>query len=430
MTVNLIVAIISLLCPPVGFILSLVCLTKDFKHWKTYVFCIAWFFANLAYCYDPTVITDLTRYKEYAGSLENVSLFDALTAGDKFASGKVYGFVIICWIISRTGDLRLLPALSTFCVYYIGLYITCRIGYDTSVKKKNINKYIYFILLTVSFYGIVNNVRNIFAFCLVSMAVFREFYEKKRNWLTIFLYVFPVFVHISALVLVLIRFCFKLTKKMKLLMILMTLFVPGMLNILSARIGSYSSNILINIIQRMIISGNNYFVNADAEWAQTVQTSGSQALQKIVYMSVALIFVIASLTLQKRKKRYSLIFNNHSNDVDVYADYVFYLVILTLSCLPMVMPEYWRFISVTVLCGSSIMLQYQRLTFKGDDVNKIVKQVVFAAQDILALGCFALAIRNLFLYADFLQVILKTFICNPIVILLLKSMGMYNIIWS
>ena len=59
---GLIMIALIIICPPIGIILALFCLYKGYNNWKINVFCISYAMAVFAYCYIPTVDSDLVRY--------------------------------------------------------------------------------------------------------------------------------------------------------------------------------------------------------------------------------------------------------------------------------------------------------------------------------------------------------------------------------
>lgn len=144
--------ILTFLCPPIGLIAALVNLGIDQVNWRRHVFCIAWGMAAFAYCYQPTQGTapDLVRYFAYCEKLGRLPLAQIWGNGIH-GEDSLYAFELLCWLIGKIGDKHLLPGISDFCVYYIGMYVTCRIGEKDQYDGKNVARYVYFILLAISF---------------------------------------------------------------------------------------------------------------------------------------------------------------------------------------------------------------------------------------------------------------------------------------
>ena len=201
------IALLTMMFPLLGLPLGLYGIYRNFRSWSIYVFCIALFFGAWAYVYNPTIETDLTRYFDYINSLSNISLIETMSSGIYGRRVQaLFGFVIMSWGASQLGDPHLIAAFTVFAIYYVSLKITCQIGADYKINNKRIILHIVFLIFIINFYGITNNIRNVFSFSLIILAVFRECYENKKNALTYFLYLFPLFIHPSAFVLLFIRF--------------------------------------------------------------------------------------------------------------------------------------------------------------------------------------------------------------------------------
>lgn len=415
---TIIVLFVTLICPPVGLILSLLCLYKDHKNWRIYIFCVAYAFAIFAYCYEPTTDSDLVRYYQYVQQLQGHTFTEALEIG-QYGHDKLYAFVWVCWIVSAVNDIHLLPAFSVFCVYYIGLFVTCKFGEDVNGNYKHITTYIVLMLMMISFYSIVNNVRNVCAFSLIGLAVFRDCYQKKRNIITFTFYILPIFLHSSAIVFIIIRLIIRFTGKMRLICSALVLFVPLALNILDSRFSSItSSNFIINIFLSMVNSGNNYFTHTTSAWALTVANSGSEKVARFFYIAFALLTVCIYFKIQKSKNVILAIKNKTENEnILSVIDFAFLCSLLTISCVPMVMPEYWRFVSILILFGGGFYILLP--DFVGKTAALIIQKVMLSFGSIVMI----LWIRDLLLYSDVLTTLLRACISNPIVLLILNFTG-------
>lgn len=411
---SIIAIIVTLICPPIGLCISLLALYKDFRNWRTYIICIAWSIAVFAYCYEPTASSDLVRYYDYLNLLKGKNLKQALDLG-QYGKDGLYSFVIVSWLVTKLGDIRLLPAISTFSVYIIGLYVTCKIGEDEKLyyRDSKVFNYIVLILLSVSFYSIVNNVRNVWAFSLIGVAIFRDVYQKKRNLLTAIFYIFPIFIHTSAVVFIIVRLIMITPKKVKVVCSALCFLVPMFLNILSTKFaGLTSGNVVLNLMLNMINSGNNYFEHTTSSWALAVQNSGSEKFARLVYMLVALImFCLYIYILQKKNNDDPNILNERTIQ---FIDFPFLTCLLTFSCSTMVMPEYWRFIAITLLFGGSIFIIAN---------NKEINHLVNVALNLCAIIAMVLWVRNLFIYSNVGAMLTRSLIANPIVIFVLKLLG-------
>lgn len=157
-----------------------------------------------------------------------------------------------------------------------------RIANDNKIMHKESFYSLLFLLLNLNFYFLVNNVRNVFAFSLICYAVFRELYLKKRDALTIFLYVIPCFMHASAILLVLFRIILPFTKKIKWVLLVLIISMKFVVGYLSGFLGGIASgNVVVQLIVSMLDKGNRYYNNYDSAWAMAVHSSGSMKLASV-----------------------------------------------------------------------------------------------------------------------------------------------------
>ena len=404
----------------------------------------------MTYCYTPKVETDLTRYLQYVDELKGVSFMEAAVTG-RYGYRRNYSFVYYCWILSNLGLKRLVPAIPVFFIYYVGLYVTCRVGTDLKASRRDILTYILILLLTLNFFAVENNVRNVFAFCMIAFAVFRASYLKKKDIWTLLLYVLPIFLHTSAIIFVALRVVVGVLRHIKyhfqslLAIILLVPFVPEITKgLYGFLVGIKSDNILLKMLLHIVESANTYYTGSGAEWAIAVSQSGSEKLAKLLYTAFAITVVVLILIhyfsrLKEKKmvsKQHSLLetqenneakgcesgenvaFNDISERLSLFLDYQFLVGGLTLASVPMVMPEYWRFVSVLITFGGVFYL-LTKANSKGYSITKKMLWIFLA----LAPVCAALWARNWIMYTDGLQTILSALVCNPIVILIVRLCG-------
>lgn len=408
-----IVLFISILCPPLGIIGGLFGVYKDYKKWKCYVFCMALGIASIAYCYIPKGDPDIIRYWDFVEKLKTLSFYKAVNI-DMHGDENLYVYTAFAWICAQIGDVHLLPACSVFIVYYVGFYITCQIGKDYRIKRSTVILYLIFIILALNFYGVVNNVRNVCAFAIVSIAVFREAYQKKRDPLTLLLYVAPVFIHTSAVLIILIRIAAQFTGKLKFIMFLLVSNIMIIIDLAFSvfnRIGS--GNFVIVIIKNMVIKAHLYFHNTTSMWGSEVQKSLSYRIDRylnIIFAFIICIFIFMCKEKYKKHDRLISIFPLKTNESkgEFLNNYVFLLALATISCLPMIMPEYWRFYSITVLTAS---LPFFVMVSSKYQYKRLLAYSIFIGISLNDLITF-----RFLLYSDKFSLFIKPFFSSPIVI--------------
>ncbi|WP_448782202.1 hypothetical protein [Blautia sp.] len=408
---GLIMIAFIIICPPIGMILALFCLCKGYNNWKINVFCISYAMAVFAYCYIPTVDSDLVRYHQVIQQVKEMSFIDAANY-NLYGEGNLYSFMALCWILGKISQPNLLQAISVFSVVYIASYVNYRIANDNKIMHKESFYSLLFLLLNLNFYILVNNVRNVFAFSLICYAVFRELYLKKRDLLTIFLYVIPCFMHASAILLVLFRIILPFTKKIKWVLLVLIILMKFVVGYLSGFLGGIASgNVVVQLIVSMLNKGNRYYNNYDSAWAMAAHSSGSMQLMKMILVLECIIITALMFRNLKMLNASTTGYNNLVKARINIINYLFLVDIMGFACVPMYMPEYWRFLVIIVLFNGVIILGVSD-NLHGKNIFYNVRWLLFFLTPIY----FVLTMRDLVIYSKIMSMIINAFFCNPITI--------------
>ena len=414
--------VLTIFAPVLGIPLGLAGLTKNVKNWKPYIFCIALSLAGFAYSYSPAGNSDLASYIKVFDSFREQSFWEAVTYSGTSSGGYgsgLFAFYAFAWLIGKIGDYHLASAITVFFIYYIGFYVTCKVGEDIGAKTRSIIGYLLFIILALNFHAVINNLRNVFAFALIGCAVFRDCYLKKRNIWTLLLYVIPIFFHTTAILYVLIRVIFIIPRKLKGIVALILLgtstIIAFLYNILY-RI--QSSNFIVKLFVFAVQKGYAFFNDTSSNWGLIVQRSGSQRLSRIVYITIAIVMCISVVIIFRRSRK-----NGGTTDViaekryENIIDLPFYTGLMAISCVQMLMPEYWRFASVLILFGAPIYLLGERCLARRTKwlfVNSVL---------LLTCVCTALWVREFIKEGVLLDMAAKSLLSSPIIVLVMDSLG-------
>lgn len=412
--------LLALACPALGLIIGYYCLTEEIYDWRSGVLCLALFAGSFAFGYIPTFSSDLVRYVEFVERVSVMTPLEAMNAG-VHEDENLWVFSLICWIISKTGFPQLLATGSTFLVYYIGLYLTGSIGEKIGADRKYINEYILFILMGANYFWIINNVRNVLSFSLIGFAIYRDVFEEKRDLFTLALYIFPLFIHSSAAMVLMCRLIVPLAGKIKYLALAACMFAQSMVDIAYEATSSLSSgNVMVGIIKEIFRKAHEYFHNDYTTWVKTVQKSGSYLVTKILYIALAFIMCfMANYCTKKLKKRIA-----EGGDEAFYSklmfmiDFDFVLGLFAISCIPMLLPEYWRFSATMILFGAPVYLGYEMV--KDDEGTDTATMHCFAllkkAMFVLVFGCMLLWFRDM-RECVLSQLFTQPFVASPVVVL-------------
>lgn len=412
---NIISLLFSILLPPLGLPIGILGLWLDRKQWKAYIFCISLAFASITYSYQAVSDTDIVRYWAMAESSANLSFFDGITLGYYGSANGENLWVMnaLLWASGRLGDVRLIPALSTFFVYYISLYITSRIGMDYFISTGRYLSYIIFSLIALNYFSISNNVRNVCAFLMIGYATFRDVYQHKRNIPTYLLYFCPILIHTSAIILLLLRLLIQPIKKMYIPAIVLALSFYPTLQALYPYAMQFTES--PNIFSGLILKTYSYFNHVDSEWVQEVQASGSEKVLKILYITIAISLCLAYIWNSYRRmniktSQLTLVYVKDT-DLELYNSFVAFVCLLAIACTPMLLPEYWRFTATAIALGGGICFRYKQIT-----ADKATNFLFSFFMLFIGCCCMILWVRYLFMYADVPTTLINTFKSSPVLI--------------
>lgn len=359
--------------------------------------------ALLAYSYIPGSNSDLVRYFEILDHYSMMSFREAIKA----TSNSLYVMTFLMWAVSKTGCYGLMPMMTASAVYGVAAYITCDFA-----EQKCQCKMIPMLLLLQFFFlpltNIFNNIRNVFAFALIVLAVYRDIIKRKRNLLTIFLYVAPIFMHTSAVVLVILRFVAPLVKQLKELFLVTVFFISGLISYAMNHISlvSWSTILTKAVLKSARYSSDEYL---DSTWGTTVANSTYFRLYYLVTMVFAFLVILLYFHFLKISKQIEIeaaegmtvggkvhlptivqqgkVCTVHEREIALFS-YVFLLAITVLGCSVFNAPHYWRFsVALTLLLGAMLIMTMEQY---GDMGKILYRLLVVAAAVSLSLWLWRL----------------------------------------
>lgn len=332
--------------------------------------------ALLAYNFIPGASSDLSRYFELLDYYSTMSIKEAIEA----TSNDLYVMTFLMWAISKTGCYGLMPMMTASAVYGVGAYITCDFA-----EQKGQCKMIPMLLLIQFFFlpltNIFNNVRNVFAFALIIFAAYRDIIKQQRNLLTIILYIAPIFMHTSAVVLVILRFLAPFAKRLRGLFLVAVFFISSLISYAINHISLVSwSRILTNAI----LKSERYSSEAYMETSWGAKIAGSLYFRLCYLMTMVfavLIIILYFCALRSSEvseirtdKNMQITGAWHPRDTihqgtinalqareTVFINYGFLIAITVLGCSVFNAPHYWRFaVALTLPLGAMLIVVMER----------------------------------------------------------------------
>ena len=304
----------------------------------------------LAYSYTPSTENDLTRYFDMAYSYRNMDYFDAVEYGtgvDDNKSNSIPLFVLEAWIFGNIDAVHMIPMITIMTIYGIAFYIDIDVAKIYHLEKK-LPYIVIFQLCFLAFLTVASNVRNIWGFSMVILAVYLDLVKHKHNIGVIALYIAPLFIHSATAVLLALRVLALLGRKWMIGSALTVVFFPQIVTILFnirsifEQFGSIGTWISVSIWQLYIYIVDTGASTGTSDWAMKVANSLYQRIQKVGMISFTLLIIILIL----------FYLNKRCDDrLKNFLKYELLICVTTLAFAWITTPAYWRF-----ACASCIAI--------------------------------------------------------------------------
>lgn len=189
-----------------SFILVLVSWTiassKSNKKVRFILFLYTIALAIMGFFYVPYVTADLARIYN---TLDYFKMLDFSVFMDRVGESSTVVANIYYWLVSKTGENRLLPAINAFICYSCIFYIFRKTMEKYNISKKNFAIALFFYMAIGNYMFVISGIRTMLAISLVAYCFFREAVEKKFRLYHILLYVAAAFIHNFAVIIIIIR---------------------------------------------------------------------------------------------------------------------------------------------------------------------------------------------------------------------------------
>lgn len=316
---------------------------------RGYAVPFALLFGTLGYSLRPRTAIDLERYYLIIDRLNGQELL-SIFAEDR---DRLYIKDILFYFVSKTGNNNILAYIVGFFCYLIIFYVffDVVIRYRDS-SKPNCNIHIFMIgLVMVSIinpFSIIGNVRCVFAYILISFAAYRDWVQKKRNIFTLLLYILPVGLHVSAIVVLITRICVPVFRKFSKVFFVAAILLPPIIRLVYEFFSRMTVNSFIFLLVRNAVNKAYYYLNwTEGGWADIVEKSISNRVTR-TYGSFFLVIIIIFYFALKRER--------DINKDEKMCDYLYIIAIISLGCLSIKTGAFWRFESIVVLFSPVILM--------------------------------------------------------------------------
>lgn len=351
---------------PLGLGISIYALVKNPYQWRKYVPIIILMIGVITYAYTPSAETDLTRYFDMS---EAISHYNYIDAYDYF--GKSWNFdrglwlmITLMWIAGKIHAVHILPMISVMCVYGVASYITCDVA-EIYQEEKRIPIILLAQMMILPYISITSNLRCVWAFSLIILAVYLDSVKKKHNIGVILLYILPLFIHSAAILIILLRIIAPLGKFIKIPFIALAVFFPQIMAWLSANIsiipslGGYGS-----VISNAIVKADWYLNHTeDYDWAIHSANSRYQQINRffLLVLAILICFVI-----------WRYLSKDIKNELKGFESFVFLLSVMTIAFSWFVVGHLWRVSAATFVAFGSVGIPLLEKKSKSSVLNGII----------------------------------------------------------
>lgn len=363
---------------------------KNPSNLKKYLPIYVFIMAVIAYSITPNYVCDLTRYFEYMDYCRTLPIQESLSWADDGLIVKNFLF----WFIGHLDDNHLLPALAVGSLYGVTAYIAI-----DSAKENKRNLYIVLLLqiCMLPLFEATSNVRNMLAFSLIILAVYRDLVKKNLDILTIVLYIAPCFIHMTGIVIILIRISTIVAKRYPKITVISMVALPTMtIELYEHTLGAVIPGNIGKIITRAINKAYSSTLSTSV-YAETMKNSGYVNACRLVTFIFLIAFIYLIFIYLKEK---------HTE----YKNFVVFCLIL--SCITVVWillqaVKYWVF-AVSMVISSGPVLSYFILNYKKIGSKARIAIMIITIMAILRLGLEIYFISDRIYIAEFFSGIMLT----------------------
>ena len=227
---SLLVTIIFACAPFIAIPLIILGIVMDKKHNVIYGILLALLLAMIAYNFNPKEGHDLYRYYFEMDSYYSNIDFERFVERNMFNNTK-FLFVILEFLVAQIGNNSLLQFIITFIGYAITFYIIL----DYS-KLKDIKPGITLCVMLIfifTFYHInfISGLAQYLAIVVGFLGFYLEYIKGKKKWFYKLLYIIPALIHMSMILIILLRlllcFNYKSIKKYYILALIAYALLPS-----------------------------------------------------------------------------------------------------------------------------------------------------------------------------------------------------------
>lgn len=295
------------------------------KNVKTILFVYTIILSIMGYFYVPSESADLFRIIE---TMKIFSTYSLQRIIDFSFSTNIPIFYMLIYGIGKTGLYHLLPAIAAFFFYKNSFYLIQDYSKKTNAKALTNALTLFIFMCFGQFLQVVSGIRSLLAFSIVARCAYDEYFNGRKVFKNILLYVIAATLHPAALALTIIHLVvstvlFSTNSKNKIYKILFIL----LLLLLGVKYGS-------SYIDEMFSSANTYLSHDSYSYSW-------EYLMAFLYLIIIFLSLFSTRTKEKiisnyRKYMYTIIVGTCAF-VYVYSIFQRYTVFISIVSIPVLM---------------------------------------------------------------------------------------------
>lgn len=379
----LLMALIAFIYPPLGILFLGYQLFRTKWDKNTYVspnyaVFIALVIAALGYHFYGDA-TDLHSYIEKINAVQGWSLSNIYDMVYFNSKTKLYVIDTLIYLASKSGNPYILPWMIGFMDYYLIFYMF----FDFRNRSHNTNWWqlcglVIMLLGIATPLNVISNTRCVSAYIIISFAAYRELVQKKKNILTLILYILPLWLHTSAIIFIGVRLMMYLARYLGSFTIVLSLFAANLITWLHQLFsGVGSGNLIVSMVVNAINQAYFYLNGPDAQTNSMYANDASNIFTRVTGAAF-IILLILIIFLQEHSQK------EKSYRCESMVEYLLTAAAFALGTLSIQLGVFWRYESVIVFLSPIILLR------SLNDESKIVRQLSY----LLLFGAVLISVRN------------------------------------
>lgn len=233
----------------------------------------------------------------YAAEIEKYSGLEFGSFADtKYAN--YIGSSIVFWGIAQTGNPHLIQLFNGFVEYFVLSYIILDYAKENKYSGKMIALALVAVATLVPLYSSISAIRSTPALDVGLLALYRDLYKNKRDFLTGVLYIAPVTMHAVGLSMLAIRIVVFISRNNSRVCFFLGLLALPVLIFGASIISPLFDGLAVNPVDLL----TTYNEQSSIGWAATVSSSTFYQLFRMVNLSFAIVLGIDVVSFLKDNK--------------------------------------------------------------------------------------------------------------------------------